>query len=216
MKRSNKLILFGIIIFSVLSRLGGALYFGDQVTNLPGTFDQISYNTLALRVLGGHGFSFGQPWWPLTAAGAPTAHWSFLYTFYLVLVYTLFGPHPIIVRLIQAVLVGVLQPVLAYLIGRRVFGETVGLVSACLTACYAYFIYYSATLMTEPFYITAILASLYLAIIIVDRAQTRKDPIKMFVLLGIGLGFTLGTAVLLRQLFLLVCPLIVLLDMVGF
>jgi hypothetical protein len=96
---------------------------GDQVVDLPGTFDQISYNTLALRVLNGYGFTFGESWWPITPAGAPTAAWSFLYTLYLVAVYSLFGPYPLIARLIQAVIVGLLQPFLAYLIGYKVFSK---------------------------------------------------------------------------------------------
>jgi hypothetical protein len=43
----------------------------------------------------------------VTAAGAPTAQWSFLYTLYLVVVYGLFGIHPLEARLIQAVIVGI-------------------------------------------------------------------------------------------------------------
>jgi 4-amino-4-deoxy-L-arabinose transferase-like glycosyltransferase len=139
--------------------VGAAFFLGNVVENLPGTADQVSYHTLALRILGGHGFTFGEPWWPATAAGAPTAHWSYLYTLYLCAVYSLFGPNPLVARLIQALLVGLLQPYLAYWIGRHVFGEAVGLISAAITAVYAYFFYYAANLMTEAFYITAILAS---------------------------------------------------------
>ncbi|MCG7754902.1 glycosyltransferase family 39 protein, partial [Flavihumibacter cheonanensis] len=96
-------------------------------------FDQISYNNLAQRVLGGDGFTFGELWWPLTAPGEPTAHWSFLYTLYLVIVYAIFGPNPLAARLIQAVIVGILHPLLAYLIGKRVFGQIAGLIAAAIT-----------------------------------------------------------------------------------
>ena len=181
---------------------------GDQVVDLPGTFDQISYNTLALRVLHGFGFTFGTTWWPITPAGAPTAHWSFLYTLYLVTVYSLFGPHPIAARLIQAVITGLLQPFLAYKIGKHLFSETVGLVSAGLTAVYAYFIYYDATLMTEPFFITLVLAGLYLTILIAQLSTDIKEryPVRKGLLLSVFLGLVLGGAVLLRQLILLVIP----------
>ena len=206
-KRIN-IILTGIIGVSLLSRIGAALYFGDQVINLPGTFDQISYHNLAIRVLTGYGFTFAQEWWPITPAGAPTAHWSFLYTLYLVLNYALFGQHPIAARLIQAILVGILQPVLVYLIARRTFNQVIGVVAAALTAVYAYFIYYSATLMTEPFYITSILASIYLAIRLVDHSRDSELPQRALYFWGIGLGLTLGIAVLFRQLFLLVIPFI--------
>src|SRR6266545_4041817 len=105
MRNSQKFLIL-ILGLSILIRLGAALVLGDQVVELPGTADQISYHSLALRVLAGYGFSFGQGWWPVTAAGAPTAHWSFLYTLFLTGVYAIFGPHPIAARIIQAILVG--------------------------------------------------------------------------------------------------------------
>lgn len=210
MTRLHKQILAGILVLSVLLRVLAALYLGNSVEVLPGTFDQVSYHNLALRLLDGHGFSFGQPWWPATAAGAPTAHWSFLYTFYLFFIYQVFGPNPLLARLIQAILVGVAQPGLAFLLGRKVFGPAVGLAAAGVTAVYAYFIYYSATLMTEPFYISAILASLYLAILLSERrgdSQEREPRASALdYRLAVGLGLTLGAAVLLRQLFLLFIP----------
>lgn len=185
-------------------RLIAALYLGDKAVALPGTFDQVSYHTLALRLLDGQGFSFATRWWPLTAAGEPTAHWSYLYTLFLAGVYALFGPHPLMARLAQAVVVGILQPWLAYLLGRHVANERVGLVAALLTALYAYFIYYAATLMTEPFYITAILITLNLTLRL-PHAQGRQRT-----RLAIGLGLALGITVLLRQLFLLFIPLLLL------
>jgi 4-amino-4-deoxy-L-arabinose transferase-like glycosyltransferase len=207
--RQGKILLV-IIGISVLLRVVAAIYLGNQVVDLPGTADQVSYHNLALRVLQGHGFSFGVGWWPLTAANAPTAHWSYLYTIYLLVVYALFGPNPLMARLIQAVLVGVLQPYLAYLVGRQVFGQAVGLVAAAITAIYAYFIYYAACLMTESYYIIAILASFYFAFRLVpsqavsvgDLAESGGPDLKF----AIFLGLSLGAAILLRQLFLLFVP----------
>jgi 4-amino-4-deoxy-L-arabinose transferase-like glycosyltransferase len=197
-----------IIAISVLLRLATSVFLGDQILDMPGTADQISYHTLAQRVLEGNGFTFPKEWWPVTAAGAPTAHWSFLYTFYLVGVYALFGVHPLAARIIQAILVGVLQPLLAYWIGKRVFNPLVGLLAALITTLYSYFIYYAATLMTEPYYITAILAALYLSILLVEKTETsaksieKKNLYRLAVLLGISLGF----AALLRQLLMLIIP----------
>lgn len=196
-----------ILALAVLLRLGAAFYVGDTVEALPGTADQLSYHHLALRLLGGHGFTFGEPWWPLTAAGAPTAHWSYLYTFYLALVYLLFGPHPLAARLIQAALVGLLQPYLAFWLGRRVFSVKVGLFAAALTAIYPYFVYYAATLMTEPFYITAILAALSFAILLNQALQSEAGADRRQTLsYALALGVTLSVTVLLRQLFLLFVP----------
>jgi 4-amino-4-deoxy-L-arabinose transferase-like glycosyltransferase len=209
--RLQRRILIAILIASVGVRVLATLYLGNSVEVLPGTFDQVSYHNLALRVLAGHGFTFGEIWWPITAANSPTAHWSYLYTGYLILIYKIFGSLPLVARIIQAVLVGLLQPYLAYLLGRSVFNPLVGLAAAFLTAFYTYFIYYAATLMTEPFYITAILASLLVSIQIVrgtsSHAAVSGEAARGENLwLGILLGLVLGVAVLMRQLFLLVIP----------
>jgi 4-amino-4-deoxy-L-arabinose transferase-like glycosyltransferase len=193
--------LFMIIAISVFLRVIAAFAMGDTVVELPGIFDQISYHNLALRVANGYGFSFGELWWPITPADAPTAHWSFLYTLYLTFVYELFGPHPIIARILQAILVGILHPCLAYQIGKKNFNETIGLIAALITAVYIYFIYYGAALMTEPIYITAILFSLYFALQL-SESRDRKQDVK----LGIALGCSIGIALLLRQVFLLFLP----------
>lgn len=198
--RQHKL-LIAIIFLGLIGRIGAALFFGNEVVELPGTFDQISYHNLALRLVNGHGFTFDQLWWPMTPAGEPTAHWSYLYTLYLAGVYRLVGPVPVAARLLQVLIVGILQPYLVYLIGRHVFNETIGLIGAALTVVYSYFVYYSATLMTEPFYITAILAGLYFTIRLAE-AENSKDQFK----LALGLGLVFGTAILLRQLFMLLVP----------
>jgi 4-amino-4-deoxy-L-arabinose transferase-like glycosyltransferase len=196
--------LAAILFISVALRIAIALYFGNRVTaDLPGTNDQISYHNLTLRVLGGHGFSFGENWWPNTRAGEPTSHWSFLYTLYLVLVYKLFGANPLVARVIQAVAVGLLQPYLAYRLGTVVFNRVVGLLTAGFTAVYVYFIYYAGTLMTEPFYITAILGVLYLSVLLSKAFQEANGRRLKYAL---TIGVLLGITVLLRQLFLLLVP----------
>ena len=205
--RSEQKYLIIIISAAVIFRVAAAIYLGDVVMNMPGTYDQISYHNLAIRVLNGHGFTFGTTWWPATLANEPTAHWSYIYTFYLVGVYRIFGVHPIVARILQALIVGILHPWLVFNIGKKVFNPRVGLIAASLTAIYAYFIYYSATLMTEPFYITAILASIYFAIVSERQCFWRiinKEKIEAkcwFYTLAIG--FSLGAAILLRQLFLI-------------
>jgi 4-amino-4-deoxy-L-arabinose transferase-like glycosyltransferase len=196
-----------ILALAVLLRLAAALYLGDTVKELPGTADQLSYHNLALRLLGGHGFTFGEDWWPATPAGEPTAHWSYLYTFYVTLVYGLVGPHPLAARLVQAALVGLLQPLLVYWLGKRVFSVTVGLFAAGLTALYPYFIYYAAVLMTEPFYITAILTVLCAAILLREALQASNVRMNRPILLySLALGATLSLTILLRQLFILFIP----------
>lgn len=212
MNRCSNRVIVAALVLSVCARVAASLVMGDTVVPLPGTYDQVSYHNLALRVLAGHGFSFGEPWWPVTAAEAPTAHWSFLYTLFLAGVYAVFGAHPLAARLIQAVIVGILQPLLAFRITRELYGEKVGWLAAVLTAGYAYFIYYAATLMTEPFYITAILGSLYVALLLGRKPAdtTRGLNERRSVRLAFGLGLLVGAAVLLRQLFLVVVPFLLL------
>jgi 4-amino-4-deoxy-L-arabinose transferase-like glycosyltransferase len=211
-------ILAVILVVSVLLRVAVAFYMGNTIAPLPGVADQESYHNLALRLLGGHGLTFGENWWPVTQAGEPTAHWSFLYTGYVTAVYAIFGPNPLVARLIQAIAVGLLMPWLAYRIGRRLFspasvpggayselgqGEWIGLAAAGITAVYIYFFYYAAALMTESFYIVAILWVMDLSMAL---AQNRPAGWRGWLLLGLALGVT----VLLRQLFLLFIPFLLL------
>ena len=193
--------LIAIIVISVLLRLTAAIYLGNNVTDMPGTFDQISYDTLAYRVLTGHGFSFGQPWWPATAANAPTAHWSFLYTLFLAAVYGLFGSIPLAARIIQAVLAGIVMPLLLFRLGNRVFGPVVGLVASTISAIYIYFFYYAASLMTETFFILGILWSFDIAIGI---RYTEIPRTRQWILFGLSIFMTTLT----RQTFLPIIGLI--------
>jgi len=202
----RKRILWAVVLLAVLVRIAPALYQGNGVNALPGIADQISYHRLSIRVLEGYGFSFDVDWWPATPAGEPTAHWSYLYVLFLVSVYFIFGPNPIAARLIQAVLVGILQPMLTWRIGGRLFGSRVGLIAAVFSAFYAYFIYYSGALMTEAFYITAILWIVDLAVMMVGKTAGKDWGSKRASWILLGLAFAL--TVLLRQVFLLLVPVI--------
>jgi len=191
-----------ILFIAISLRVVAALYLGDHVAPMPGTYDQVSYDRLAQRLLDGYGFTFDKLWWPYTQAGEPTAHWSFLYTLYLAGVYGVVGYHPLVARLIQAVLVGALMPWLVYRLGYRHFGRQVGLVASGVLACYAYFIYYAATLMTENFYIIGILWVLDIAGQLGRAGESPQATRKQ----GLFLGLALGMTVLLRQVFLLFIP----------
>lgn len=191
-----------IILLAILLRVLSALWLGDTVVALPGTFDQLSYDTLARRLVTGEGFTFGQDWWPATRAGEPTAHWSYLYTLFLAGIYQLVGPHPLAARLVQAIIAGVLHPWLTYRIGRRVGGPTVGLFASAVSAVYVYFVYYAGALMTETFYILAILWALDRAFVI----DASHPPQRVSRLNWLLLGLAFGVAVLLRQVFVLCVP----------
>ncbi len=192
--------LLGIFALSVLLRLGAALYMGSDVLPLPGIHDQLSYHNLAIRLVGGYGFTFAESWWPVTPPGEPTAHWSYLYTGFLYVIYSVVGTAPLLARILQVFAIGILMPLLVYRIASRLFGNLTGLVAALWVAVYGYFVYYSAALMTESFYILSILWVLDNALLLIDEERPNK-PIH-WLLFGISLGIT----ALLRQVFLLFAP----------
>lgn len=205
--------LFSIIIISVLIRGGAAIYLGNDVVPLPGTYDQVSYDALAQNVAAGKGFMFDADWYPFTKAYTPTAHWSFFYVLYLAGVYVLFGYYPVIARLIQALIVGILMPWLVYRLGKRILGKEVGLAGAAAISFYIYLIYYSATLMTEPFYIVSLLWALdailrirYLVYQQIDESKKNQGWVAGRAGLWVECGVALGIATLLRQQALLLVP----------
>lgn len=197
----SKQLLTLILIAAILIHIPVALYMGDQVIELPGIQDQISYDALARSLLDGRGYSFTENWYPFTKANTPTSHWSFIYPLYLAGIYALTGYHPLVARLIQGVVGGALICLLVYLIGRRVANEDTGLVGAGLAAVYGYFVYYNSALMTETFFIVLVLLTLYLAI------ELKENPT---LVRWVALGFTLGLAGLLRQTLLLFTPFLLL------
>ncbi|MFC2023889.1 glycosyltransferase family 39 protein, partial [Chloroflexota bacterium] len=185
-------ILIAILIASVLLRLGVALFLGDVVAAPPLLADQRSYDALAKRLLTGRGFSFERAWYPFTAANAPTAHWSFLFSMYLAAVYGVLGVHPIAARLVGAVVGGILLPWMVYRLSRRLFpgNQPVAILSAACAAVYAYFVLYAVTLMTETLYMIAVLWSLERAMALAEEPALRR---------ALVLGLALGLATLLRQ-----------------
>jgi len=202
-------LLVAIVLLAVALRIGSALFQGNQIDTLPGIYDQVSYDGLARRVLEGHGFSFGEDHWPATRAGEPTAHWSFLYTLYLTAVYALFGPNPLPARLIQAVFAGVVQTILVWRLGKRLFNPTAGLLAAAFSAVYIYFVYYAGALITETFYITSLLWIMDIALRIDARAKPGARAAQRgwrHWLIWVELGLAIGIAALLRQLVLLLVP----------
>ena len=197
-KINEKQILIIIISISVFLRVLASIYLGNQVKLMPGIADQITYHTLSQRVLNGHGFTFDVPWWPATAPGEPTAHWSFLYTYFLMAVYKIFGINPLLARLIQAVVNGILQPLLLYKLTKSIFSTRPALIAAAWISVYIYIIYYTAALMTESWYITLVLAIFYFAI----KLQKENQSLRNYLIFGL----IIGLAVLLRQVFLIFVP----------
>ncbi len=202
MNRSWPRALIVILACALLIRVTVAIMLGDQAEPISGAFDQVSYDLLARRLLQGYGFSFPIQWYPFTPPNEPTSHWSFLYTLYLAGVYALFGPHPLAARLIQAGL-SIATCGLLFHIGRRLYGERVGLAAAALAAVYAYLIFFNAALMTQTFYIICLLISIALAIGIVHARRSDAAGHGPSFQQWAALGVALGVGTLFRQTLLL-------------
>lgn len=206
---SSRRMLGLVILLAVVLRVASALYQGDVVNTLPGIYDQVSYDGLARRLLQGHGFSFGEAHWPATRANEPTAHWSYSYTLYLTGIYALFGLHPLVARVLQAVLVGVLHSWLIWRLGRRLFQPGVAVLASALSAVYIYFFYYAGALITESFYIVSILWSFDVALRLAGYpldAGSTVSPLRRHSFTWVEFGLAIGATVLLRQLFMLFVP----------
>ena len=191
--------LLAIITVAVLLRVGVAIYLGD--TTPPGK-DETSYAVLAERLATGHGYSFPVAWYPFAEAGAPTSHWSFLYTGIAAAVFAAVGAHPLVLRLLQAVICGLLMPWLTYRLTRRIFPQSdrqraLPLLAALLAAVYAYFVLYGAMVQTEAFFICVVLWSLERSLALDARLAEPTRP--GLVWAALALGLSLGAATLLRQ-----------------
>jgi hypothetical protein len=209
---SHTRLLFFILLLAVLLRVGVALYLGDTT---PTGKDETSYSLLAARLAGGHGYSFADGHYPFTPPNTPTAHWSFLYSALVAVVYAVAGPHPLIVRLLQAVITGLLMPWLAWRLAQRalpapspvtftihnspftIHNLTV-LFAAFLVAIYAYFVLYGAMVQTEGLFLLAVLWSLERALAMQKRLVIRDWERRDWGVVA-TLGVSLAVATLLRQ-----------------
>ena len=187
-----------IVVSGILLRLATAILLGDNVVPLPAAYDQIYFHDVALNLLEGKGFAYSRPPWPFIQPLAPTAYTSFLYQIAIAGVYWIFGPHPLAARITQA-LIGSLLPWLVYGIVRRIHrqppvvekqSQVVALLAAGITAFYSYFIYFSATLMTDGPYLVTLAWVLILTLDLADQPTRWRWAMW---------GLAVGLAILLRQ-----------------
>jgi 4-amino-4-deoxy-L-arabinose transferase-like glycosyltransferase len=185
-----------IIIVALLIRIIAAFYLGNKVSGLSGAFDEISYSILGHRFADGYGFTFPTNWYPWIQANSPQSYYSIAMSFYLGVIYKIFGFYPIIARLITAVF-STLIVVMIYLLSSDLFGEKVATISALIASFYAYLVFYGVTLVTETPFILCLLIVLYLSY------QIVKAPSKMK---WISLGIFMALGLLFRMAFIFVVP----------
>jgi 4-amino-4-deoxy-L-arabinose transferase-like glycosyltransferase len=192
--------LFAILAIAFAVRIGAALYLGDTVSGLSGAHDEISYSMLGQRFAAGYGMTFPEAWYPWIEADAPQSYFSFTISLYLAGIYYVVGYHPLVARLLMAVM-STLLVWLLYLIGRRLFSVEVGLVAGAIASLYAYLIFYGVTLVTETPFTLALLLALYLAIRI-QKGEMKGNGVWLL------LGVALAIAVLLRMAVLFFVPIL--------
>jgi len=175
-RRETRWLMIIVSIGAVL-RLGMALYLGNEVTPTPAAFDQIFFHDVALNLLAGKGYVYNVPPWPFIQPGEVTAFGSFVYPLFLAGVYWVFGPHALAARIVQA-LICCLMPWQVHRLVHRIALQPprwekraglVALVAAAITAGYAYFVYYGATLMTEGLYLIMVVWALNATLALVLR-----------------------------------------------
>ncbi|MCL6520103.1 MAG: tetratricopeptide repeat protein [Armatimonadetes bacterium] len=134
--------------------------------------DSSYYDSWAQRITAGKGY--GQ----LPFYLAP------LYPYLLAMIYGIAGHKLVVVYIFQAIL-GVFNIMLVYLLGRRLFGHWVGIVSMMLLLFYAPVAYLESKLLSETLGITLSLSSMFLLLLACDQPSPFK-----FLVVGILLGLS--------------------------
>lgn len=138
---SGKKILIFIFLLALAGRLAYVLFFAGSYLS-PDSSEWIGNAQLLIS-----DHTYGDSWRPP------------LYSFFLALVYFLFGQSLLVVRIAQAFL-GAATCLLVYYIGRNVFNRKVGFIGACFCGLYPYFIYYTGDVLSETLFTFLLAASL--------------------------------------------------------
>jgi len=171
----NKKILLLLLILCLLLRLVWIFVFSP----IELTDDPKAYDSIAKGLIQGEGYhedgkrAFRPPGYP----------------YFLAALYSIFGPHPLPVCLVQAVL-AVITCLLIFLLGKRLANERTGLWAAGFFAVYPQFIRYSGNLYVETLFIFLVLFAL---VFVFDVVQNPSYPKSVMA------GILLGLSVLVRE-----------------
>ena len=166
----NKYVL-SIFVFALFVRLIFVAFFPQ----LEVESDAVQYDTLARSLASGRGFSEN---------GEPSHGRGPVYPFFLSIIYRIFGHSYLAVRIAQSFL-GAIVCWLIYLIGKRTYNSTIGLIAMGLSSVYPVFIAYSGLLMTETLYMLLLCLTV---LFLVLGEQTKQ--IKYWILSGASLGLS--------------------------
>lgn len=149
---ARKRILAALLVAAAAARIA----FGGWVVGFDAAprGDEADYHALAVSLATERTFA--------VVDGVPTARRPPAYPAFLAGVYTATGATPAAGRVAQAML-GVVVVWLTAALGRRLFGDAVGLVAAALAALNPFLTFISGYLLTENLYLVFVLAALWLA-----------------------------------------------------
>ena len=167
--------LYWVVASSVLIRLVFVIFFSGYTQNE--LLDSERYTRVAMNLLRGNGFA---EW-----GTHPTAFVPPLYPLFLAGCYGLFGFHPLLPKIFQAVLGGLL-PWAVFGIGRRLADGRTALLASAVTAVYPELVVLSGYLYTETFFIL-LECLFFLFLLDAFRADRPKDWILAGIFLGLGM-----------------------------
>jgi 4-amino-4-deoxy-L-arabinose transferase-like glycosyltransferase len=177
-----------ILLVALVGRVAFLVFFADTLT-----LKTSGYDDYAVHLMEGRGFTRFDD-------RAGDSDLPPLYSLFLAGIYTLFGRSPIPVACVQIV-ADLLTTFLIYLIGRRVGGEGVGLVSAALYGCYPYLLFQNLTVNDTGIFICLLMTAIWLSY------RTRDSRNAWY---AATVGLTLGVAALTKTWVILVVPLLIL------
>jgi 4-amino-4-deoxy-L-arabinose transferase-like glycosyltransferase len=188
-KQLSKYLLLIIVFLSLVIRFGASFFLTDldaDPLHDPRLFVEAGWNLAS-----GNGFSVNGE---IPAARRPPA-----YSFLLAGVFFIFGKSLVAARVIN-ILMSSLTVGLVYLLGRRLFNTSVGIIAALISAFHPVFIRYSLRLYADTFY--ALVLSIILLIFI--KIHEHPDSLRTKLICGT----LLGVAALIRSELLFFMPLL--------
>ncbi|MBI5417854.1 glycosyltransferase family 39 protein [Candidatus Poribacteria bacterium] len=173
---NEKKFILALFIFAVLLKLL-YVFFIEGINTHPGV-DGVFYDKVALNVARGYGF--------VVNPDDPATEKPPIYMYMLAFLYFIFGHNYGSIRIVQAILGGVIC-VFTYYIGKKIKNETIGQIASIFVALDPMLIQISAWYLSQIFYITFEVAALY---------YLTKMQEKFIITYAIIIGLCLGLACL--------------------
>ncbi|HML23676.1 MAG TPA: glycosyltransferase family 39 protein [Aggregatilinea sp.] len=177
-----------ILLVTLLGRVAFLVLFGDSLA-----LNASGYDVYAVNVMDGHGYTRFDD-------RSGDSDLPPLYPYFLVAVYSTLGRDPIAVAAVQIVF-DLITVTLLYLIGRRVAGEAVGLLTGAFYGLYPYLLFQNLSVNDTGIFILLLTVGIWLAYRVRD---TERWPY------AVALGIAFGVAALTKTFVLLTLPMLAL------